>query len=71
MEVRSVVASAWGAAVVTGVQRADCREHNVSQIPDIPALQYNQQHLPLFAASKHPICYISYTIYVSLTIEER
>ena len=30
MEVHSGVASAWGVAVVTGVQRADEREHNVS-----------------------------------------
>lgn len=36
MEVHSGVASARGATVVTGVQRADCREHNVFSIPDTP-----------------------------------
>lgn len=36
MEVHFGVASARGAVVVTGVQRADCREHNVSQIQTPP-----------------------------------
>lgn len=43
----SGVASAWGATVVTGVQRADCREHNVSHNPDSPA-PAAQPAVPIF-----------------------
>lgn len=47
----SEVASARGATVVTGVQRADCREHSVSHNPDSTALQLIQQHPVLAAAT--------------------
>jgi len=51
MGVLSWLTSAWGAAVVTAVKRAHYREHTVSKILDIPALQHSQQHPFLSAAT--------------------
>lgn len=52
MEVHIGVTAARGVTVVTGVQRADCREHTVSQIlRRSPALQLYQRQQPHLSAA--------------------